>query len=198
MARLYPNVWGIFADDGVTSMLDVDTITAFHYTDDGKVSDFPVEKGSFATYNKVETPYQARVKVSVGGDSVLIARVLAQLRFLKQDTTALYHIVTPEIIYIGATVVKFDYSREAKNGSNSIHANLTIKEVREVVPQYASVSLQATKKPQSKSKKDTGKGQAGPPPVDLKDYSASDIIALHANGWKPGQVPPDTTFAKSH
>ena len=61
----YP--WGIY-NQGGQRVLFPDNIVAFEYSSEYRVSDYPLEKGSFETYNKVEMPYSTRLMMSKGGD----------------------------------------------------------------------------------------------------------------------------------
>lgn len=172
MATMPSNTWGIFTQEGV-AVFAVDSVVDLKYENANKVGTFPVEKGSFASYNKVKTPYKSKIRLAVGGNQNRIAAFISALDTVVNDTN-LYNIVTPESVYINANVERVGYSRAHDKGVNLIMADLDIIEIRQVEPQYAAVALPASgvKRPGSASKKDTGKNQTQPPPPDLANVDA--------------------------
>lgn len=178
--QLFPNLWGIFDQNG-NQVFDVDSALSLRFSNETKVSSFPVEKGSFASYNKVSIPYKARVRLAVGGDRTRLAALLSALETILDDTANLYHVVTPEMTYLNATVDRFDYAREHGKGQDMIVADVELLEVREVTSQLTSVTItakKAAKKPENKTKEDTGKQQPGSTPLSLKNVAWGDIAGL--------------------
>src|SRR5574337_850317 len=49
-------VWGIFTPGSSRTRIDVDSIIQTDIAHDNPVSDYPIESGSFASYNKVQRP----------------------------------------------------------------------------------------------------------------------------------------------
>jgi hypothetical protein len=152
-------VWGIY-DANNNPAIIVDSIMVVKPTNDAKVSSFPVEDGGFVSFNKVQTPYDVKVKVSLGGDLAAMSKLLDDLAALLVSVD-LFSIVTPYEVYLNATLEKYDYSQEARRGANRIEAELSFKEVRTVTPQFTSVALPPSKvkKPGSASTQDSGKQQ---------------------------------------
>src|SRR4051812_9617013 len=62
-------VWGIYDEDNNPALI-VDSILVVKPSNGSKISDFPVEDGGFASFNKVQSPYSVKVRISVGGDDV--------------------------------------------------------------------------------------------------------------------------------
>src|SRR5574337_124086 len=48
--------WGIFRADNLTPVVIADSVVSVDYRNESRISDFPVELGSFGSYNKVATP----------------------------------------------------------------------------------------------------------------------------------------------
>lgn len=168
---VFANIWGLY-NSANELVFDVDTVIDLKYENASKISMFPVEAGSFATYNKVRNPYKAKVRMAVGGDQIRVANFIAALDAAANDTN-LYSIVTPESVYVNANIEKISYSRSHDKGVNNILADLEIVEVRQVAPQYSNVSIiRASKKPSAQSKVDTGKNQVKVPPKDLANVDA--------------------------
>lgn len=171
-ANVPRNSWGIYTQDGA-KLFDVDSVVDIKYENANKVSNFPVERGSFGSYNKVKTPYKVKLRMSVGGDQTRMSNFIAALDRVVNDTN-LYTVVTPEAVYLNANLERVSYPRGRDKGANLIMADVEVIEIRQVEPQYAQVSLPPAKvkKADSASKKDTGKKQTEAPPPDLANVDA--------------------------
>ena len=121
-------VWGIFNKAG-KRVISADTVTTLEYRGDSRVSDYPQEQGAFASYNKVQIPYEARVQLICGRLVPFRAKFLDQIEAAKQSTD-LYKIVTPERVYTNANVVAYDTRREVKDGATLVKVNVHIEEIR--------------------------------------------------------------------
>ena len=110
-------------------MISADTVTTLEYRGDSRVSDYPQEQGAFASYNKVQIPYEARVQLICGRLVPFRAKFLDQIEAAKQSTD-LYKIVTPERVYTNANVVAYDTRREVKDGATLVKVNVHIEEIR--------------------------------------------------------------------
>lgn len=180
------NTWGLLTQDG-TPVFAVDSIIDLKYENSNKVSTFPVERGSFASYNKIKTPYKAKIRMAVGGNQDRISAFIAAMDRVVNDTN-LYNVVTPESVYTNANVEKIGYSRAHEGGVNLILADLEIVEIRQVEPQYSAVSLSSkkVKKKDSASKKDVGKKQKEAPPPDLAKVDALTAFKQGLSGLPGG------------
>lgn len=177
---IYPNIWGIF-DVNNDPVFEVDNMMDLGYTNASKVSTFPVEKGSFASYNKVRSPFKAKVRASVGGDQDRIAAFIIALDTVANDVN-LYNIVTPEHTYLNANIEKISYKRSAKDGANLIMGDMELIEIRQVSAQYGNTSLAGTVTKNAKHPTDwpmqrTGLNQTAAAPVDLADLNLDQVIA---------------------
>lgn len=183
--------WGIFKDG--SSVLDVSgngNVASFEYKKDWSIPDYPVEGGGFQSYNKVELPYDVRMRFSKGGS------VEKRTDFLKQveaidGTLDLYDAVTPEKTYLKCNVVHVDYRRQANNGMGLIIVDIYLEEVRDTATasfaQAASspatssgaspASPTATKAPSAQAAKSGGTVQP-----KVSDYDASLLLGLGAGG----------------
>ena len=145
----FTQMWGIYTVDG-EPLFDVDTCVDIKFGDASTVSDFPVEAGGFASYNKVMKPYQPKVKISVSGQT-RIQSLLIQLQSCVRNT-ALYKVFTPEMVFDSVTLESYDYVRSQKNGRNLLQVEVTLKQVIEVTPAYSKTHI-----PPAKAK-NAGKG----------------------------------------
>ena len=186
MASNFSNIWGIYDKDG-NLVIVADNMMDFRYDNSSKISNFPTEEGSFATYNKVRSPFKAKVTMSVGGDSAAMAAFMATLDEVVNNTE-LYDVVTPERTYLNANIEKVNYARSHNKGVNCIVAHVELMEVRQVSPAYASVTINA-KKPQAKDQKKSGKKQTEDTRPDYHLYSYAELTAWTVAGLPVGGGP---------
>lgn len=121
--------WGIFDANGA-SVLDADTIASVEVHSESTISDFPVEQGSFQSYNKVDRPATFRVRVAKSGASAARTAFLSQIEDLRHGTDVCT-VVTPERAYDNVNVVDYSYARSATEGAQMIVAELQLEEIRQ-------------------------------------------------------------------
>lgn len=152
---IFGNYWGIFNEFGIPILL-ADNVTSLKYSNTAKISQAPIENGSFASYNKVQDPYKATVQMTKGsGGTFERGAFIAQLEILANSTLK-FHIITPEYVYVNACIVGYDTSREASDGAQLIKVNLHLEEIREVIVRYA---VEEVKNPDDAKTKDGGEKQ---------------------------------------
>lgn len=144
------------------------------FSKETRVSDFPLERGGFAQYNKVEMPANPIVTLCLdsneaGRRSFLEAVDKATL------STDLYSVVTPEVTYINYSVERYNYSRRSDKGATLLYVEITLKEIRQVSALF-SVSnrgqVVAPKNAAATPQVDNGKVQAKTPrPSVLKSIA---------------------------
>lgn len=178
--------WGIFSTDNKPLVI-ADSVLEVSYKNASKIAQHPVAEGSFASYNKVASPFEITLRLTKGsGLKTLgeIANVLqngignigkgavnARTEFLDtidelSKSTQLVHIVTPEKTYIGCNIIEYDYRREQSNGAHMLIVDIKIAEVRETKAVYskqqAPVSTENAKSPDAKPPENNGKVQPQP------------------------------------
>lgn len=62
---VFGNVWGLVNEFGVP-VLKSDNVLGLSFTSASTIANAPIERGSFASYNKVASPSQAVVQLSKG------------------------------------------------------------------------------------------------------------------------------------
>ena len=133
--------WGIFGDDG-SPVASADSVISFEHMKEYRICEYPVEPGStdntsgqssaassFASYNKVEMPYDVRITFSKGGDDSARAQFLGQIDTACGDLN-LYTVNTPDATYVNANIVRYDYTRTAKSGVTLLLVEVFIRQVR--------------------------------------------------------------------
>ena len=137
------------------------------YSKETKVSDFPVEKGGFASYNKVEVPGMPVVTLCFTGSESERTQFLTQIDTACKSTE-LYTVVTPEIQYPQHSIERYSYQRRSSGGATLLMVEMTLKEIREVTAAYSQSQRQAQasiKDPGAASPVDTGKVQPSVSPT---------------------------------
>lgn len=111
---LLPPQWGLFDNKSGKSVILFTSVKDVDYRKDWSVLNYPIESGSFESYNKVETPYEARITFMAGGFAAsqdLINSALAVAGNLK-----LYDVVTPEKTFTRANINHVDFRRHLPTG----------------------------------------------------------------------------------
>ena len=130
-------LWGIYDAAGTNTVLDPDSFISIDFNNEMNISNYPIEQGQFASYNKVRTPYKAPVKVTKGslitttGTSISAADRDEFLDAIDSLLTSLElcTIVTPEASYSNANLESYNYRREVRNGAGIIIAELRFVEI---------------------------------------------------------------------
>lgn len=149
---LFGNYWGIFNEYGVPLLL-ADNVISLQYENKSRVVNAPIERGTFASYNKISDPWKATVQMSKGsGGALERGAFLAQLEILSKSTLR-FIVITPEFVYKFANIDGYDLAREAKDGATLIKVNVHLEEIREVTVSYAEEEVT---KPDDSKVKDTG------------------------------------------
>lgn len=148
--------WGIFLN-GVQA-IKPDSVVDFTYKSEYTLSDYPVEQGAFQTYDKVQVPYDVRLRLSAGGSASKRQTFMTALETLKASLS-LYTVMTPEFIYPSVNFTHIDYKRTATNGVGLIVADVWGLQVR----QTATTAFSNTKSAAGASPVSNGTVQPVPP-----------------------------------
>ncbi|WP_416142551.1 phage baseplate protein, partial [Escherichia coli] len=107
------------------------------------MSKYPVEQGSFASYNKVNAPSMATVSMAKGsGGSQERGGLLAQIEALLKSTVS-FHIITPEYVYLNYQIVGINHARSGQDGATMITVNIDLEEVLEAKVEYSIEEVKA-------------------------------------------------------
>lgn len=122
--------WGIF--QGGSLVITAESVVGFEFRNDWTVSDYPIEGGVFESYDKVLTPYLAKVRFASGSTSQARADLLSQVAAAAQVTggqNPVYDVVTPEFTYLSASISHYDYRREAQKGVGLLVIDVWLSQV---------------------------------------------------------------------
>lgn len=117
--------WGLFLN-GAPALVP-DSVMSVEIKADWRLSDYQQEPNAFQSYNKVQTPYDARVTMTKGGSGIgsFLLAVEAAVASLN-----LYDVVTPDRVYSSANLTHYDYRRTNTNGVSLLTVDLWLEEVR--------------------------------------------------------------------
>lgn len=119
--------WGLFLDG--QPVVTAESVYSFDFKKSAQISNFPVENGGFESYNKVQKPYDVRLRFTTGGTpadrQALIESAEAAVASLD-----LMIAVTPEAVYPNVNPTHMDYRRTAVSGQGLIVVDLFCEEVR--------------------------------------------------------------------
>ena len=174
---------------GIGSTLSTSSVD---YSKETRVSDFPLERGGFAAYNKVETPAAPQVVLCMQG-SEKNRRTFLEAIDKACKSTDLYSVVTPEVTYINYAVERYNYARHSSKGATLLIVEITLKEIREVSALYTTSNKGQVDKPKDVSatpQADNGKVQAQTPqPSTLKSIANKlPALAEQAGNYLQGLV----------
>lgn len=137
---------------------------AFEFTKETRVSDFPVERGSFATYNKVELPAQPTVTLVLGGSAEDRTSFLNQINVACVSTN-FYSVVTPEVTYFNYSIERYNLTRRAERGATLLAVEIVLKEIRQVSAAFSTVQTPINQPQNAAATPQSNSGLVQPGPV---------------------------------
>lgn len=149
--------WGIFTANGGTVAIP-DSVITVDFRREWRISDYPVEQGGFQTYDKVSTPYDARVRLSCDGNATPRSLFLSQIDTAAQSLD-LFTVATPDAIYTNMNIVHYDYRRARDSGVGILQVDVWLEEVRTTV----QTQFTNTKTLSAEQDSNLGPVQAGTP-----------------------------------
>lgn len=179
--------WGIFDSQGnqlglvsqsnglfksiiqsITSNAPVLSTNSVEYTQDTKISDFPVETGGFASYNKVVLPALPRVTLVLGGSQADRSNFLNQI-----DAACLsinqYFVITPETVYGPVSMERYNFVRRSERGATLLALEISLKEIRQVTASFSTVQtpISSPQNPAATPQTNSGLVQPQAPPQSV-------------------------------
>lgn len=157
--------WGIFFY-GIPVVV-ADSVVAFDLSKNWTISDFPVEDGSFASYNKVFQPFRGTFRFVAGGSEFNRQLLLASIEAISGDLNQ-YDIVTPEMVYPGVNVVGYDYRRTGQSGAGLVAVDVKVEQVKTIL----GAVYTSTAAPESAAQANVGPVQAQAPAANVPPATA--------------------------
>lgn len=152
--------WGIYRSDGKTPAINPDSMLSVDYSNMQNISQYPVEQGSFTSFNKVQTPFRIIVKMAKGGTKASRQVFIKELEDLN-DSLELFTIVTPERTYRNANVERYDITRSADSGAGMVISNVYFTEIREASVTTSTTQAKSPAAPSAQAMQSNGQIQPG-------------------------------------
>jgi hypothetical protein len=142
-------VWGVFlfteVDDpndpaypgSYNAVLTPDSILSLDNTNEWSVSNFPVQGGQIATYNKVLLPFEVSLTMTITGSVTDRTNFLKAVESIAPDTN-LYTIITPEYTYKNCNVTRFSNPRHGPANANRLEIDIFFIQIVPVTAQYST------------------------------------------------------------
>lgn len=127
VGQAFPEQWGIFGGSG--SVVLFDTVVKVEYRQGWVVADFPLEQGAFESYDKVETPYDVRIRFGAGKNVANRRKLIQSVKAIAGDLK-LYTVITPEDVLPSVNVQHFDYVRTRENGLGVLQLEIWLLQIR--------------------------------------------------------------------
>jgi hypothetical protein len=127
------NPWGIYLDG--EPAFSYESFNGMSFRKEYVIADYPVEapgdgtSSGFMSYDKVEMPFECRVRLISGGTEQERAALLAEVEAAAASLT-LFDIVTPERLYEDCNILRFSFERTAMDGVGVIKIDVTFQQIR--------------------------------------------------------------------
>ena len=136
--------WGIFQNG--SAVVTADSVVGLDYKQEWAISDYPVEKGAFESYDKVALPFDSRVRFTAGSAAAR-ASLLASISAIA-GTTQVFDVVTPDAVYPSVNITHYDYRRTARSGLGLLSVDIWCLQINQTASLSASgTSTQGTATP---------------------------------------------------
>ena len=121
--------WGLYDQSGLPAVI-ADNVQSLEVALEAQISDFPVENGGFASYNKVIRPFDVRIAMTKGG-SVEERQAFVQQVQEAWQSLDLFNVVTPEVVYLDVNVVGVRRLVESDRGVGLMMLDVSLRKVRQ-------------------------------------------------------------------
>jgi len=121
--------WGIF-DTNLKQVVNPDNVAMARVKKVAAIADYPIEQGSFESYNKVLLPFDAEIIMTKAGSVASRTAFLKRIDALYKSLNT-YSLSMPEVVYTSANVVGYDiHNRTNSAGLSMLTVSIYLQEVR--------------------------------------------------------------------
>lgn len=139
--KLFPGKkWGIFMSGTTETAVEVASVFSIGISAEARVSDYPIQTGSFTTYNKMRLPNLFSVRITQDGNDTKKAMFLAWLEFNAGEATY-FDVVTPDNRWPKSTLVSYRIEQSARSGATMLMADCIFQQVRELPAKFSSSNI---------------------------------------------------------
>ncbi|SAK87950.1 hypothetical protein AWB75_06005 [Caballeronia catudaia] len=139
----------VLCDDEGNALVTPDAVVDLGFRGEQRVASYPVEQGSFASYNKVGQPQELTLRLACGGRNMSRDVFLLELEYLLGSLT-LVNVTTPDETYRDYNLDRLDYQRRSSSGLSLIVAEIHLTEIRiSAQASYSNTAQPSGNDPQS-------------------------------------------------
>lgn len=165
--------WGVFDTDNNPLVIPT-SVFAFSLSDEARIEKYPIEGGSFSSYNKVNQPFEPRLIMTKDGAVADRTAFIQSLRALKVSIDVC-NVVMPEITFQSVNCIHVDFDRKAAQNATMITADVHFEQVN----QSGTTAFSNTAQPSGASQTNDGQVQPlGPTPQQELATAPPDIAAV--------------------
>lgn len=133
-------VWGVFNAQN-QKVIGADSVQSLDNRNEWKIPDFPIQDGSFASYNKVIVPFEVSVRLMKTGTLSDRQLFLQQIKQIAGDTN-LYTIVSPEVSYLNCNIMRYEVMRRDQRDAYALwEVDLYFRQINQVAAQYSTTQV---------------------------------------------------------
>lgn len=134
--------WGVYKAGTSTAALDIRSVLELDITCQAQISDYPIETGSFTSYNKVRMPNDYIVRITNDGSKDDRAKLI---KWLGDNTseTSVFDIICPEGRLSSVTLASFHIVRNRDGGVSMLTVDCYFRQVRFLPAKYSSTTVAA-------------------------------------------------------
>lgn len=136
---VFPAQWTIL-NESADEAFEFDVFMNANVKSEVKVTQMPVENGSFVAYNMVGSPLEINCVLAKRGMPQDL-RVYTEALLALVDSTELVSIITPEREYQSMKLTKISFDRSSDTGTDIIYAECNFIEIRQVSSQYTNARV---------------------------------------------------------
>lgn len=189
-AFLQKNVWGIFRDfsdepperdpetgeilpvlvvGATPPVINPDSFRTFNYKSNFDVTDAPTEQGGFASYNKVNDPYELVLRLTKSSSRRQRTEFLETLEAISRSLN-LYKVVTDVRVYERLNIVRYEIRRDEARGAHFLQeVDVYFREIRLVQSEYSNTATNTTNAKKPGASPTVNVGTVNPlPPTDVQ------------------------------
>lgn len=144
---------------GVPNVVPVVASTIeFDYSADAPISTYPQEEGAFQSYDKVQLPFDVKLRLASSQRQEFFSTLEA-----LRTSLALVDIVTPDGVYSSCNCKHIDYRRTSRNGVDLVLADVWFEQVRVI----NATTFSNTQNPTNSSTQSLGNVQPQTPSANI-------------------------------
>lgn len=138
--------WTIYDSETQKQICYFDSFERFAYLQKNSIVQYPIEQGSFASYNKLNNPANIGVVLTKSGFNLNLGEgVFSKEKFIDDlnsysNGVKKVDIVTPSKTFLSYSIESMSFSNAIEEGSDILIVTLEIKEIRELVASQDTIA----------------------------------------------------------